>query len=168
MIKKIVLTGGPGSGKTSVIESIQKNFGGRYRIIVSDESASHIMRMGIRPFGDDPINLIDFQELVVKLQLQKEELFERAIESLEEKDTIIIYDRGLMDNLGYINIDEFKEVVDRVNPEYKISNFLDRYDLILNLVSREDCYTKDNNPERIEDVDGKFELDDPQSKNCLS
>ena len=69
MIKKIVLTGGPGSGKTTVIESIKKNFGGKYKIIVSDETASHLMSMGLRPFGDSPISIIGFQELVLREQL---------------------------------------------------------------------------------------------------
>ena len=88
MIKKIVLTGGPGSGKTTVIESIKENFGGKYKIIVSDETASHLMSMGLRPFGDSPISIIDFQELVLREQLSKEEIIDLGLNYIPNKNII--------------------------------------------------------------------------------
>lgn len=158
MIRKIVLTGGPGSGKTTLIESIKKNFGGKYKVIVSDETASHLMGMGLRPFGDNPIPLLDFQELVLRNQLSKEEVIDIALNYLPDNNIIVIYDRGLIDNMAYISEDEFKLILNRLEKKYTINDFLERYDLIVNLVSREDFYTTENNPERTEKVDEALSL----------
>lgn len=158
MIKKIVLTGGPGSGKTTVIESIKKNFGGKYKVIVVDETASYLINMGLRPFGDNAIDMVDFQELVLKTQLAKEDVVDRAVEVLPDEDIIIIYDRGLLDNCAYITAEEFQEVLNRFDKSYTINEFLEKYDLIINLVSREDFYTTDNNPARSEAVDEALKL----------
>lgn len=158
MIKKIVLTGGPGSGKTTVIESIKKNFGGKYKVIVIDETASYLINMGLRPFGDNPIDMVDFQELVLKTQLGKENIIDRAVELLPDEDVILIYDRGLLDNCAYINTEEFQEVLSRLPEKHTINEFLGRYDLIINLVSRKDFYTTDNNPARSEAVEEALKL----------
>ena len=152
MIRKIVLTGGPGSGKTTVIESIKKNFGGKYKVIVADETASHLMGMGLRPFGDNPIPLLDFQELVLKGQLSKEEVIDIALNYIPDNNIIVIYDRGLIDNMAYISEDEFNLILNRLEKKYTVNDFLERYDLIINLVSREDFYTTENNPERTEKI----------------
>lgn len=158
MIKKIVLTGGPGSGKTTVIESIKTNFGGKYKVIVIDETASYLINMGLRPFGDNPINMVDFQELVLKTQLAKEEIIERGTELLPDENILLIYDRGLLDNCAYITEEEFSEVLSRLDTKHTISEFLERYDLVINLVSRKDFYTLDNNPARSEAVEEALEL----------
>lgn len=158
MIRKIVLTGGPGSGKTTVIESIKKNFGAKYKVIVVDETASYLINMGIRPFGENSIPLVDFQELVLRTQLSKEFVVDKAINFLPDENIIIIYDRGILDNCAYISKDEFKEILERLETKYTVNEFLDRYDLIINLVSRKDFYTTENNPARSEDLDEALSL----------
>ena len=158
MIKKIVLTGGPGSGKTTVIEGIKKYFGSKYKVIVVDETASYLINMGIRPFGEGAINLIDFQEIVLKMQLAKEEIVDRSIELLDDENIIIVYDRGVLDNCAYISEEEFQEILGRLKKKYTISELMERYDLVINLVSRKDLYTTENNPARSEDVDTALEL----------
>ena len=158
MVRKVVLTGGPGSGKTTVIESIKKNFGGKYKVIIVDETATHLMGMGLRPFGEDPIPIVDYQELVLREQLAKEELIDIALKYLKEKDVIIIYDRGLLDNMAYIKEEEFDSILKRFDNKYTINDFLDRYDLILNLVSGKKFYTTENNPERKEQVEEALAL----------
>ena len=160
MIKKVVLTGGPGSGKTTVIESIKANFSNQYKVIVVDETASYLINMGIRPFGEGSVPLIDFQELVLMTQLSKEEMVERALDFLPDDDILIIFDRGLLDNCAYISEEEFQEILGRLPKKYTINEFMERYDLILNLVSRRDFYTLDNNPARSEAVDEALQLGD--------
>ena len=159
MIKKVVLTGGPGSGKTTVKKN-NNNFSNQYKVIVVDETASYLINMGIRPFGEGSVPLIDFQELVLMTQLSKEEMVERALDFLPDDDILIIFDRGLLDNCAYISEEEFQEILGRLPKKYTINEFMERYDLILNLVSRRDCYTLDNNPARSEAVDEALQLGD--------
>ena len=65
MVKKIVLTGGPGSGKTSVLEYINKIYSGEgYKVVIVSETATDLMNSGIT-FKDGTISLLDFQELVM-------------------------------------------------------------------------------------------------------
>ena len=158
MIKKVVLTGGPGSGKTTVIENVKKYFRGKYKVIVVDETASYLINMGIRPFGEDAIPLIDFQELVLKMQIAKEDIINRSLDFLKDENILIIYDRAIIDGCAYIDSDSFEEILNRLDKKQTINDFLGRYDLIINLVSRKDFYTKDNNPARSEDVDEALEL----------
>ena len=127
MIRKVVLTGGPGSGKTTVIESIKKNYGGKYKVIIVDETASYLINMGIRPFGENSIPLIDLQELVLKTQLSKEEVIDKSLEFLPDEDILIIYDRGIMDNAAYISEEEFKEVIERVKTKETIQDLKETY-----------------------------------------
>lgn len=159
MVKRIVLTGGPGSGKTTVIERIKKVYEEEgYKVLVVDETASYLINMGLRPFGTNQIPMIDFQELVMKFQLGKENVIKRAIDFLKDEKVIVIYDRGALDNRAYINEEEFNEVLSRLNDETSIQELMDRYDLIINLVSRKDFYTRDNNKARSEDADLALEL----------
>ena len=112
MIKKIVLTGGPGSGKTTVTQRIKKNFTEEgYRVIIVDETASFLINMGIRPFGDDALKIIDFQEIVLKTQLAKEEIIDRSLDLMDDKNTIVIYDRGALDNRAYIAHNISEEII---------------------------------------------------------
>lgn len=158
MIKKVVLTGGPGSGKTTVIESIKRNFSSKYKVIVVDETASYLINMGIRPFGEGAIPLLDFQELVLKMQLAKEDLVERSLDFLPDENVLLVFDRGLLDNCAYISREEFQEILKRLDTPHTINEFLERYNLIINLVSRQDFYTTENNPARSEVASEAMEL----------
>ena len=61
MEKRIVLTGGPGSGKTTVLNSIVNIYSSLgVKVIVVSETATEIINSGIKPFGDDKIDLLDF------------------------------------------------------------------------------------------------------------
>ena len=95
MVKKIVLTGGPSSGKTSVLEKIDQIYSAQgYRVILVDETATYLINKGIKPFGEGKIDLVDFQELVMKMQLAKEDVIERAdavCEDLKGQDPNTIY-----------------------------------------------------------------------------
>ncbi len=159
MIKRIVLTGGPGSGKTSVLEKIDQVFTAQgYKVIIIDETASYLINHGIKPFGEGAVDLVDFQELVMRMQLAKEEVFDRAVNMLPNENVIIVYDRGTIDNRAYINEQEFEEVLTRLNHVKNISELMNKYDLVINLVSREDFYTTENNKARSEDVTSALEL----------
>lgn len=160
MVKRIVLTGGPGSGKTSVLEKINQVYSSEgYKVIIVPETATELMNNGIT-FKDGSVSLLDFQELVLRLQLAKEEVVDRTIELAKTDKIIVVYDRGTIDNTAYVNKDEFEEILARLNNVKSFADLMNKYDLVINLVGREDFYTTDNNKARSENVSEALKLGD--------
>ena len=158
MIKRIVLTGGPGSGKTTVLDKIRDVYTKEgIKVLVVPETATELINSGIS-FLDGTISLLDFQELVLRLQLAKESIVDRALELSSKEDVIVIYDRGTIDNTAYISKEEFETVLTRLNHEKSFSDLLNKYDLVINLVGREDFYTTENNKARSESVNEALKL----------
>lgn len=160
MIKRVVLTGGPGSGKTTVLDKIRDVYAREgIKVLVVAETATELINSGIS-FLDSTVSLLDFQELVLRLQLAKESIVDRAIELSSKEDILVIYDRGTIDNTAYINKEEFENVLTRLNHEKSFSDLLNKYDLVINLVGREDFYTTENNKARSESVTEALKLGD--------
>lgn len=167
MVKRIVLTGGPGSGKTSVLEKINQVYSSEgYKVIIVPETATELMNNGIT-FKDESVSLLDFQELVMRLQLAKEAVVDRAIELASTDKIIVVYDRGTIDNTAYINKDEFEEILARLNNVKSFADLMNKYDLVINLVGREDFYTTDNNKARSESASEALKLGDATLKCWL-
>ena len=140
MIKKVVLTGGPSSGKTTVLNSIVKEFNKHcVKVIVVPETATELITAGVRMFGEDKIDALDFQELVIRTMIFKEDNYYRAAEMYEKlypnQDVLIILDRAIMDNLAYVGDEKFIEVLNRLGLNGDYSQIYNRYDLVINLVS---------------------------------
>lgn len=134
-IYKIVLTGGPCSGKTSVTESIKEKLtqAGYYVIAVS-ETASELIRSNILP-NEDYNHTLKFQETVLSLQMVKERNAESYANYADiNKTVIILYDRGIMDTYAYFHK---KEDFDNMLDKYSLNEIgiVDGYDLIINLIS---------------------------------
>ena len=167
MVKRIVLTGGPGSGKTSVLEKINQVYTALgYKVIIVPETATELMNNGIT-FKDGSVILLDFQELIMRLQLAKEEVVDRTIELANTDKIIVMYDRGTIDNTAYIKKEEFEEILTRLNHVKSFSDLMNKYDLVINLVGREDFYTTDNNKARTESVSEALKLGDATLKCWL-
>ncbi len=135
--KRIVITGGPGSGKTSLISFLEKK---GYTCLpeVSREVILKAQAEGIdQLFLEDPIL---FSEHLLKGRLQQ-------FEDLKPSDNeFIFYDRGLPDVTAYM---------DYLGTKYP-SHFTEtctknRYDAIFLLPPWEDIYIQDN--ERYESFD---------------
>ena len=74
--KKIAITGGPCAGKTTAMQKIVEEFTERgYKVFVVSETATELISGGAKPFGDNPIDLLEFQRYVLEMQLSKEKLF---------------------------------------------------------------------------------------------
>ena len=158
MVYKIVLTGGPGSGKTSVKDGIIKHFTVQgYQVLFVSETASELINGGIKCFGNNSVSLIDFQEYVMKLQLLKEDIYIDAANKLGH-DVIVIFDRGTIDNFAYMNDDESSILINRVLNDKTKSDLLNRYDAVIVLKSSKDFYTTENNKARSENVNDALEL----------
>lgn len=163
LVGKIVLTGGPCAGKTTALSTIEQELSDRgYRVFVVGESATELIKGCIRPFGDKPFDLVDFQKLILQYQMQKERIYEQAVEMLpEDEKCVILYDRGIMDNKAYITADEFKMITQEQGLHEL--DLLDSYDMVLHLVTAADgCpeyYTLENNKARSETVEEAKALD---------
>lgn len=146
---KVVLTGVPSSGKTSVINSVIERFKEQgYRVLVVPETATEYILSGIKPVGDDAIDPVVFQELVLKKQLNKEELYDMAAFHLGKDKTIILYDRGTLDGYAYVSHEDMESVVKKCGQTKR--DLLLRYDAVLFLEGAEKFFTTENNKARYE------------------
>ena len=159
--KKIAITGGPCAGKTTAMQKIVEEFTERgYKVYVVSETATELISGGAKPFGDNPIEIVEFQRYVLEMQLNKERLFEKIAENTNQ-DTIILCDRGIMDNRAYINNKIFRELL----KEFDLNEMeiMSSYDLVLHLVTAadgaEEYYTTANNSARTETPEQARALD---------
>lgn len=168
MVKKIVITGGPCAGKTTALAKIEQDLISLgYKVFVVGESATELIKSGVRPFGDKCLNLVEFQKIIMQYQLQKEEIYDKVLEQYTSDNVVIIYDRGLLDNKAYINDEEFQEVLNYIsyNKGKKIceEDLIDRYDMVIHLVTaadgKKEAYTLDNNSTRTEGIEEAIKLD---------
>lgn len=160
---KIVLTGGPCAGKTSALSRIEEYFTELgYKVLIVGESATELIKGGAKPFGDKALSMIDFQDIILNYQLQKEAMYDNIACKFKDTDkVIIIYDRGLMDNSAYISDSQFNSLLES-NHLTKLE-LMDRYDMVLHLVTAADgaeaFYTLENNEARSEGIDEAIRLD---------
>lgn len=160
-ILKVALTGGPCGGKTTSIKTIEECFIERdYHVIIVPEAATILINSGIRPFGKNGLPMYEFQKYVMELQLRLEDLADKAAEEID-KPTIIVCDRGLLDDKAYVSEEEFV----KLTKKFKTTTFdlLNRYDLVMHLVTaadgKEEFYTTDNNEARTETPEEAREKD---------
>jgi len=152
--KKVVLTGGPGAGKTAVLEIIKRSF--CQHIAVLPEAASIVFSGGFWRL-DSTTGKMSAQRLIYQAQLELERMTEE-----EKKYAVALCDRGTLDGLAYWPGNEslfWSEL--RTNRE----NELKRYSAVIHLrtPSLERGYNFQN-PVRIEsaalaaEIDKKIEM----------
>lgn len=161
VVKRIVLTGGPCAGKSSSLDLIQNYLINKgYIVYTVQESATELINSGIKPFGDNKLDLCKFQEVILKYQLDKEQLVEFVAKNYStDKDIVIIYDRAIIDNKAYIGQSDFDKLLDKYN--LNEIDILDKYDLVIHLetAAKTNYYTKENNKARSESELEAIELD---------
>jgi len=163
-ITKIVLTGGPAAGKTTLISRILHEFEQQngWRVITIPETATELISdFGIRPFGGC-MSMLAFQDFVIADQIHKEHLALEAAEVVPEDNILIIYDRALMDDKAYITDEEFDQVIARFDGRTEAS-VLAGYDAVIHLVTcakgAEFAYNL-GNAARTESLEHAREMDD--------
>ncbi len=160
--KKIAITGGPCAGKTNAMQKIVNEFTEQgYKVFVIGETATELITGGIRPFGDGKITPFEFQRCIFNMQLEKEKMYEKIANSLDQ-NTIILCDRGVFDNKAYISDEEFAIYVKENNlNEMELMN---SYDMVIHLVTAAkgaiENYTTENNTARMETAEEAISLDD--------
>lgn len=161
-ITKIVVTGGPCAGKTTAMCWIQKAFGKMgYSVIFIPETATELISGGVAPWTLE--SNLDYQLCQMKLQTEKEKIFEEAAEKIFNSDKILIVcDRGIIDNKAYMTDYEFKNALSKLN--LNETELRDTYDAVFHLVTAakgaEEFYTLSNNSARTETVEEAVAMDD--------
>lgn len=163
-IIRIVLTGGPAAGKTTLISRILKEFKQEdgWRVITIPETATELISgFGIKPFGNC-MSMLKFQDFVIADQIHKEKLALWAAEVVPEKDVLVIYDRALMDDKAYISDEEFAATLAGFDGRTE-KTVLAGYDAVLHLVTcakgAEFAYDLGNEA-RTESIEYAREMDD--------
>lgn len=134
-ITRIVLTGGPAAGKTTLISRILREFKAEdgWKVITIPESATDLISgFGIRPFGNC-VSMLDFQYFVVADQLHKERLALRGAEMVPEENVLVIYDRAILDDKAYMSEEDFASLLSLFGTSE--AQVLAGYDAVLHLVT---------------------------------
>lgn len=161
-ISKIVITGGPCAGKTTGMSWIQNAFTEMgYAVIFVPETATELISGGVAPWTLN--SNLDYQICQIKLQLEKEKVFEEAANKIFNADKILIVcDRGAIDNKAYMTDGEFKSALSTL--KLNEIELRDKYDAVFHLVTAakgaEEFYTLSNNQARTETVEEASALDD--------
>lgn len=148
--KRIVLTGGPGGGKTTALDLIRREFLGK--IATVPEAATMIFSGGIERSTNDQILKIQ-QIAIFNLQKHLED-----IQRTTFQNSIILCDRGSLDGLAYWpeNDENFFTSMNT-----SIEEELLRYDAVIFFESaaKSGESIKSNNPIRNESEKAAIELD---------
>lgn len=131
---KVCITGGPGGGKTDIMSKLYDELTSRgYTVLICNEAATELYNSGIH--CNQNIKLEDFQELVLDTQLYNEAVLDKFLELYPEKKdkSVILCDRGFIDQLAYIDKDKFVKMLKKRNLTF--ADALSRYDAVLHLVT---------------------------------
>ena len=160
-ITKIVITGGPCAGKTTAMSWVQNAFTERgYTVLFISETATELISGGVAPWTC--FSNGEYQKCQMRLQLEKEKVFEYAASSMNAPKILIVCDRGELDNKAYMTDAEFAGALQYIGAdEVELRN---RYDAVFHLVTAakgaEEFYMTANNTARTETVEQAVALDD--------
>ena len=160
-IWSIVITGGPCSGKTTALSTIEQELTNKgYYVLTVPETATELISSGIRPF-ENCMSLYEFQYFVFEKQINKENLYKKAAKKVPAEKVVILFDRGIIDNKGYVTKEEYKTLLANFNLNERTVR--DRYDAVFHLVTAaegaEEYYSLDNNNARTETPEQARKLD---------
>lgn len=152
-ITKIVITGGPCAGKTTALSWIQNAFTDLgYHVIFVPECATELINAGIS--GKTCKSVLEFQNALMKLQIERETIYEKVAKTINNDKVLIVCDRGVMDSKAYLTNLEFTTVLNELNKNE--IELRDNYDGIFHLVTAakgaEEFYTTENNKTRTETI----------------
>ena len=134
-IIRIVLTGGPAAGKTTLISRILKEFKQEdgWKVITIPETATDLISgFGLGPFPGC-MSMEEFQYFVISDQLHKEKIALKGAEIVPEEKVLIIYDRAIFDDRAYISQEQFEKTLSYFGktPE----EIMRGYDAVIHLVT---------------------------------
>jgi predicted ATPase len=128
--KRIVVSGSPGGGKTSLIEGLKKN-----GYTTFEEYSRTVIQAGQKEgtanlFAASPIR---FSEELLK---GRKEQFEQA-NHYPAQNKVVFYDRGIHDTYAYL------KAIGKATPAWEEHVYEYQYDLVFLVTPWRDIYTKD-------------------------
>ena len=132
----IVLTGGPSAGKSQSLSRIFKILTEKrgYSVLIVPETATELILNGVVPGKN--LSLLDFQEIVLDKQIAKDKLYEKIATYYDPDKTIILYDRGIMDQLAYCSRGELEKLLKERNLTF--AEVMNKYDGVIHMVTAAD------------------------------
>ncbi len=158
-IPVIVISGGPCGGKSTFLVRVREwlEEHGIYPIIVS-ETATEFINAGVTPSVMNPES---FQEQLFMYSLDRESRYLRIASEMNERQVVLLCDRGVLDSAAYMDSDEFMKMITKLG--YTKSELMSRYNLVVHLVTAadgaEEFYTLSNNTARSESPEVARALD---------
>lgn len=151
-ITTVVLTGGPGAGKSMVAEALKSELGDVATFV--PEAATLLLRGGFpspdRGVSYTPDWLECFQRAIALVQLELEEVHRLA--AREHGHRLLILDRGLLDGVAFVDDAAHWTRVTGLDP----AEALKRYDHVIHLmslaVSQPRLYDQHSNQHRRENL----------------
>ena len=150
-IKKLAFTGGPNSGKSSIIKIAQETFG--EKVSVAKEAATILFAGGYPRTDDSPEHVEQAQKIIYHMIEKLEELEERT-----KPAKVMLCDRFTLDGFAFwpSGLEGFL----KANGNSTLEKEFDKYYAVIHLLSPSDpkCYCNNNNT-RTEDVEGSLAID---------
>ncbi len=148
---KIVLTGGPSGGKTTLTNAIQQEFSSQ---VMTVPEAASIIFSGGWPRRKTAVGVQHQQKAIYLVQRELEELIVG-----ENPDRLIICDRGSLDGVAYWpGPGPSTDFLTAVNSSFDIE--VSRYDWIIHLDTAPASYYDLTNPLRNESFDEAWKLNE--------
>ena len=148
--KKIVITGGPSTGKTSVIQQLEQQGFHCMEEVVRKMTADKLFEEDSEAFATNPIiSVSDPLQFNLNLLEQRIAQYRSAAES---KEKIVFFDRGVPDVMGYMQCfgQPYGELFERAGKEI-------RYDLVFLMPPWQEIHTVDT--ERFENFEESIQID---------
>lgn len=161
-IFRICLTGGPCAGKTSALPMLRQHFTNLgYATMTVPEAATIMFGNGFDPRDAVTDGGAFLQSELIKLQLYLEEHWTRLIHAMGAERGVLIADRGPMDGPAFCTPEGWLAAL--VNHNWWPSEFMERYDGVIHLVTAADGaiahFSNETNATRREDPDRAICLD---------
>jgi len=128
---RVVLSGSPGGGKTSLINALKKNHYAAF------EEYSRSLIQSARENGTENLFLEDPLYFSEQLFLGRQKQFEAASQYAKPKNNIVFYDRGVHDVYAYLL------AIDKATPFWKKKVEAFTYDFVFLVPPWEEIYTPD-------------------------
>lgn len=130
-IIRVLITGSVQAGKDTTIKRLKTDLEqSGYYVVNTNEVAELILLNNIKPFGDDTITLLEYQDAVFQGQIFVEDLYMSLVKNIKTDKTIVfLLNRGVLDGMPFIGESEFNKIITKHNFDKETTK--DRYDIVL-------------------------------------